>query len=135
MSAGQPSARDVPANGAEVRNRAGEVTRRKKAAQDRLAPKQGTLSFEDGLRELKPKFPAGEELAETAAVMRVLEAAAEPVSIEEIARHLAQGKAIEKGVGLAVAALARLGQLSAAARRSRCAAARRFSGFCAPTMY
>ena len=42
---------------------------------------------------MKPKFPAGEELAETVAVMRVLEAAAEPVSIEEIARHFAQGKA------------------------------------------
>ena len=52
------------------------MTRRKKEAQDRLAPKQGTLSFEDDLQEMKPKFPAGEELAETAAVMRVLEAAA-----------------------------------------------------------
>jgi hypothetical protein len=56
------------------------VTHRKKAAQDRLAPKQGTLSFEDDLREMKPKLPTGEELAETVAVMRVLEAAAEPVS-------------------------------------------------------
>jgi hypothetical protein len=67
------------------------VTRRKKAAQDRLAPKQGTLSFEDDLQEMKPKFPAGEELAETAAVRHVLEVAAEPVSVEEIARHFAQG--------------------------------------------
>ncbi len=111
------------------------MTRRKKAAQDRLAPKQGTLSFGNDLQEMKPEVPAGEELAETAAVMRVLEAAAEPVSIEEIARHFAQGKAIEKRVGLAVAALARLGQLSAAAKRSRCAAGRRLSGFCTPAMY
>ena len=44
--------------------------------------------------------------------MRVLEAAAEPVSIEEIARHFAQGKAVEKRVGSVVAALARLGHLS-----------------------
>ncbi len=63
---------------------------------------------------MKPKFPTGEELAETVAVMRVLEAAAEPVSIEEIARHFAQGKQIEKRVGLVVAALARLGHLSSA---------------------
>jgi hypothetical protein len=89
-----------------------EVTRRKKAEKDRLAPKQGTLSFEDDLQEMKPKFPTGEELAETVAVMRVLEAAAEPVSIEEIARHFAQGKAVEKRVGSVVAALARLGHLS-----------------------
>jgi hypothetical protein len=113
----------------------GEVTRRKKAAQDRLAPKQGTLSFEDDLQEMKPKFPTGEELADTVAVKRVLEGVAEPVSIEEIARHFAQGKQIEKRVGLAVVALARLGHLSAAARRSRCAAGRRLSGFCAPTVY
>ncbi len=111
------------------------MTRRKKTAQDRLAPKQGTLSFEDDLQEIKPKFPAGEELRETVAFMRVLEAAAEPVSIEEIARYFAQGRQIEKHVGLAVAALARLGQFSAAARRFHCAARRRLLGFCAPTMY
>ncbi len=46
--------------------------------------------------------------------MRVLEAAAAPVSVEEIARHFAQGKPIEKRAGLAVAALARLGRLSPA---------------------
>jgi hypothetical protein len=72
------------------------------------------LGFEDDLQEMKPKFPTGEELAETVAVMRVLEAAAEPVSIEEIARHFAQGKAVEKRVGSVVAALARLGHLSPA---------------------
>jgi hypothetical protein len=91
-----------------------EERRRAKAEKDRLAPKQGTLLFEDELQEMKPKFPTGEELAETVAVMRVLEAAAVPVSIEEIARHFAQGKAIEKRVGRVVSALARLGHLAAA---------------------
>ena len=46
--------------------------------------------------------------------MRVLEAADEPVSVEEIARHFAQGRQIEKRASLVVAALARLGHLSAA---------------------
>jgi hypothetical protein len=63
---------------------------------------------------MKKKFPTGEELKETVEVMRVLEAAAEPMSIEEIARHFAQGKAVEKRAGLVVAALARLGHLSSA---------------------
>ncbi len=66
------------------------------------------------MQEMKRKFPTGEELKETVEVMRVLEAAAEPMSIEEIARHFAQGKAVEKRIGLVVAALARLGHLSAA---------------------
>ena len=84
----------IPRFGSDAEKAAlAEEERRKKAAKDRLAPKQGTLSFEDDLQEMKPKFPTGEELAETVAVMRVLEAAAEPVSIEEIARHFAQGKA------------------------------------------
>ncbi len=84
----------IPRFGSDAEKAAlAEEERRKKAEQDRLAPKQGTLSFEDDLQEMKPKFPTGEELAETVAVMRVLEAAAEPVSIEEIARHFAQGKA------------------------------------------
>ncbi len=86
----------------------------KKEEKDRLAPKQGAFAFEDDLQEMKPKFPAGEELAETAAVMRVLEAAEAPVSIEDIARHFAQGKQIEKRAGRVIAALARLGHLSTA---------------------
>jgi hypothetical protein len=91
-----------------------EAERQKKAQQDRLAPKQGAFAFEDDLQEMKPKFPAGEELAETVVVMRVLEAAAEPVSIEDIARHFAQGKQIERRAGQVIAALARLGHLSTA---------------------
>ena len=66
------------------------------------------------MQEMKPKFPAGEELAETAGVMRVLEAVAQTVSVAEIAQHFAQGKQVEKRVGQVVAALARLGHLSAA---------------------
>ena len=103
----------IPRFGSDAEKAAlAEQERRKKAEKDRLAPKQGILTFEDDLQEMKPKFPTGEELAETVAVMRVLEAAAEPVSIEEIARHFAQGKAVEKRVGSVVAALARLGHLS-----------------------
>jgi hypothetical protein len=44
--------------------------------------------------------------------MRVLEAANEAVTIEQIARHFAQGKQIEKRVERIVLALARLGHLS-----------------------
>ena len=83
----------IPRFGSDAEKAAlAEEERRKKAEKDRLAPKQGMLSFEDDLQEMKPKFPTGEELAETAAVMRVLEAAAEPVSIGGIARHFAQGR-------------------------------------------
>lgn len=52
--------------------------------------------------------------ARTVAVMRVLEAAKEPLSIADIARHFAQGRQIEKRAGLVVAALARLGHLASA---------------------
>jgi hypothetical protein len=91
-----------------------EEKRRAAEAKERLAPKQGALIFEDDLQEMKRKFPTGQELAETVEVMRVLEAATEPMSIEEIAQHFAQGKQIERRVGLVVAALARLGHLSTA---------------------
>jgi hypothetical protein len=53
-------------------------------------------------------------LKENVAVMRVLKAAKEPLTIGETARHFAQGKLIEKRAGLVVAALARLGHLSSA---------------------
>ena len=55
--------------------------------------------------------PTGKGLEETIVVMRLLEAAKEPVSIEQIARHFAQGKQIEKRVGLVMSALARLGHV------------------------
>ncbi len=91
-----------------------EERRRAKEEKDKLAQKQGALLFEDDLREMKPPFPTGEELEETVDVMRVLEAAREPLTIEQIARHFAQGKQIEKRAGLVVAALARLGHLASA---------------------
>jgi hypothetical protein len=91
-----------------------EARRRAREEKDRLAPKQGALLFEDDLQEMKRKFPTGQELAETVEVMRVLEAATEPLSIEQIAQHFAQGKQIERRVGLVVSALARLGHLSSA---------------------
>ena len=68
------------------------------------------LNAED--ERIKEQFPTGEELAETVEVMRVLETATQPVSIGQIASHFAQGKAIEKRVGLVIAALARLGHLA-----------------------
>jgi hypothetical protein len=51
-------------------------------------------------------------LEETAAVMRVLASATEPLSIANIARTFQQGKSIEKRVALIVSALARLGHLA-----------------------
>ena len=91
-----------------------EERRRAKEEKDKLTQKQGALLFEDDLREMKPPFPTGKELEETVAVMRVLEAAREPLTIEQIARHFAQGKQIEKRAGLVAAALARLGHLASA---------------------
>jgi len=73
---------------------------------------QAALDLEDDLQEMKPKFPTGKELEETAAVMRILASASAPLSVEEIARAFAQGKAIEKRVDLTVSALIRLGHLA-----------------------
>jgi hypothetical protein len=61
---------------------------------------------------MKPKFPTGDELAETAAVMWVLRAAQSALSIEDIARHFSQGRRIEQRVASTVLALARLGHLA-----------------------
>lgn len=61
---------------------------------------------------MKPRFPTGDELAETAAVMRLLSTASSPLDIGAIVRHFAQGKQIEKRVALTILALARLGHLS-----------------------
>lgn len=60
----------------------------------------------------KPKFPTGDELAETVAVTRLLATATTPLTIDDVCRHFAQGRQIEKRVLLTVQALARLGQLS-----------------------
>ncbi len=103
----------IPRFGSDAEKaRLAEEKRLKAADDERMKPKQGALLFEDDLREMKKKFPTGDELAETVFVMRVLEAAPSPVTIEQIAQHFAQGKAIEKRVSLVVSALARLGHLS-----------------------
>ena len=60
------------------------------------------LLFEDDLREMKPPFPPARNCK--VSVMRVLEAAKELRTIEQI----------EKRVRLVVAALARLGHLASA---------------------
>ena len=73
---------------------------------------QGALALDDDLQEMKPKFPTGNKLEETAAVMRVLASAAAPVSIADIARSFSQGKSIERRVELTVSALSRLGHLA-----------------------
>ena len=102
----------IPRLGSDADKARLEEERRVAKEAARLKPDQGTLRFEDDLREMKPKFPTGQELAETVAVMRVLEAATEAVTIADIAKHFAQGKAIEKRVALTITALARLGHLS-----------------------
>jgi hypothetical protein len=60
---------------------------------------------------MKPRFPTGNELVETAAVMRALASATAPLSVADIARSFAQGKSVERRVELTVSALARLGHL------------------------
>ena len=73
---------------------------------------QVALDFDDDLQEMKPKFPTGNELDETASVMRVLGRASTPMSIEEISKAFAQGMSIEKRVTATIGALVRLGHLS-----------------------
>jgi hypothetical protein len=57
---------------------------------------------------MKPRFPTGHELAETAAVMRALAGATEALASNR-SRSFSQGKQVEKRVGLTILALARLG--------------------------
>lgn len=64
----------------------------------------------------KPRFPTGDELAQTAAVMSILATAAGPITIDGIASHFAQGKQIRKGVAMTILALARLGHLASTDR-------------------
>lgn len=104
----------IPRYGSDAEKARVEEERRRTRAEARTSPGHGVLPFGDGLRETKPKFPTGEELAETVAVMRVLEAAFEAVTVEQVARRFAQGKQIEKRVERIMLALARLGHLSSA---------------------
>ncbi len=102
----------IPRFGSDAERARLEDERRRVRDEERQAARQGALDFEDDLQEMKPRFPTGDELAETAAVMRVLAGATEPLSILDIARGFAQGRQIEKRVALTILALARLGHLS-----------------------
>lgn len=81
-----------------------------------MEAKQSALDLDDEDddedAEAKPRFPTGKELEETAAVMSVLAATPTPIGITGIATRFAQGRQIEKRVGLTILALARLGHLS-----------------------
>ena len=84
----------------------------KKEKRALVRQQQAALALEDDLQEMKPKFPTGDELAETAAIMRLLAVAASPLSISDLARSFSQGKAIEKRIALTILALARLGHIA-----------------------
>ena len=83
---------------------------------DRAAAKTALLDLdgEDEEAATKPKFPTGNELAETAAIMRALALAPAPLAISAIAGSFAQGKQIEKRVALTILALARLSHIATA---------------------
>ena len=84
----------------------------KKAQRQLVKEEQAALSFEDDLQEMKPRFPTGDELAETAAVMRILAGNSQALSHTDIARTFAQGRQIEKRVASTILALARLGHIA-----------------------
>jgi len=102
----------IPRFGSDAEKARLEEERRRAREAAKAQPGQGSLLLEDDLREMKRKFPTGDELAETVDVMRVLEAATGPLSAEDIARTFAQGKQIERRVASVINALARLGHLS-----------------------
>lgn len=108
----------IPRFGSDAERARLEDERRKARDDEKIRPRQDVLDLDDDLREMapadaaKPKFSTGNELAETADVMRVLATSPEPISIPRIASTFAQGKAIEKRVALTVLALARLGHLA-----------------------
>lgn len=60
----------------------------------------------------KPRFSTGNELAETADVMRVLASATSALSVPQIAHAFSQGRQIERRVALTILALARMGHLA-----------------------
>lgn len=82
--------------------------RRKVREEDR----QGADDIEDDQEEAKPKFPTGDELAETAFVMGVFAASELPLSVGAVCGRFSQGRQVEKRVQATVLALARLGQLT-----------------------
>ena len=102
----------IPRFGSDVERARLEEERRRARDEEKAAARQSALDLDDDLQELKPKFPTGNELAETAAVMGVLASASDAMTIAQIARTFSQGKQIEKRVALTILALARLGHLS-----------------------
>lgn len=100
----------IPRFGSDAERARLEDERRRERAEVRVG--QSTLDLDDDLQEMKPKFPTGDELAETAAVMRVLAVTPTAITIPDIARHFSQGRQIEKRVGLTIMALARLGHIA-----------------------
>lgn len=100
----------IPRFGSDVERARLEEERRTIRAKER----QAALDFDDDLQEMKPEFPTENELAETAAVMRVLATAAASLSIQDVARHFKQGLKVEKRVALTMLALARLGHIASA---------------------
>jgi len=74
----------IPKFGSEAERARLEDERRKAKVEAGLKPRQGSLDLEDDLREMmprddaaKPKYPTGDELAETAAIVRALMEAAQ----------------------------------------------------------
>lgn len=109
----------VPRFGSEAEKARLEAEQRAKKAQEKLRPAQGVLPIEDDLREMmpsadpsKPRFPTGNELAETASVMRMLAITPAPLSIDQLSRGFQQGRQVEKRVALTILALARLGHIA-----------------------
>lgn len=99
----------IPSFGSDAER--ARLAEQKRQARELKRATQTALDLEDDLQEMKPKFPTGKELEETAAVMRILASATTAQSIEDIARTFAQGKAIERRVELTLSALMRLGHL------------------------
>lgn len=68
---------------------------------------------------LKPRFPTGDELAETAAIMRVLGTGPSALTMDEIARQFRQGRQVSDRVSRTIGALARLGHVATPAGDAR----------------
>jgi hypothetical protein len=102
----------IPRFGSEVERARLEEERRRARDEKRARPQQSNLTPEDDLEEAKQRFPTGDELAETAAIIGVLRAAQSALSIDDISRHFSQGRQVERRVASTVLALARLGHLA-----------------------
>lgn len=102
----------IPRFGSDAEQARLEEERRRAREEARSAANQPTFDLDDDLQELKPKYPTGNELAETAAIMSVLATADLPLSVTALSGYFAQGRQVEKRIAATVAALARLGHLT-----------------------